>query len=94
MLKIAHKHPLAYWNLYPLLTEGLVLGVRNLNNETNSLCSAIGRKYDLCKCNDCEGIMHVFNWFNCGFVLLYYVYVLGILGIVLKGNKNGPKYIL
>ena len=27
MLKIAHKHPQAYWNLYPLLTEGLDLGL-------------------------------------------------------------------
>ena len=25
MLKIAHKHPQAYWNLYPLLKEGLDL---------------------------------------------------------------------
>ena len=27
VLKIAHKHPQAYWNLYPLLTEGLDLGL-------------------------------------------------------------------
>ena len=27
MLKIAHKHPQAYWNLYPLLTEDLHLGL-------------------------------------------------------------------
>ena len=27
MLKIAHKHPQAYCNLYPLLTEGLDLGL-------------------------------------------------------------------
>ena len=27
MLKIAHKHPQAYWNLYPFLTEGLDLGL-------------------------------------------------------------------
>ena len=27
MLKIAHKHPQAYWNLYPLLTEILDLGL-------------------------------------------------------------------
>ena len=26
MLKIVHKHPQAYWNLYPLLTDGLDLG--------------------------------------------------------------------
>ena len=27
VLKIAHKHPQAYWNPYPLLTEGLDLGL-------------------------------------------------------------------
>ena len=27
VLKKAHKHPQAYWNLYPLLTEGLALGL-------------------------------------------------------------------
>ena len=27
MLKIAHKHPQAYWNYYPLLREGLDLGL-------------------------------------------------------------------
>ena len=27
VLKIAHKHPQAYWNRYPLLREGLDLGV-------------------------------------------------------------------
>ena len=27
MLKIAYKHPQAYWNLYPLLTEGLDFGL-------------------------------------------------------------------
>ena len=27
MLKIAHKHPQAYCNLYPLLKEGLDLGL-------------------------------------------------------------------
>ena len=27
VLKMAHKHPQAYWNLYPLLTEGLDLGL-------------------------------------------------------------------
>ena len=27
MLKIAHKHPQVYWNHYPLLTEGLDLGL-------------------------------------------------------------------
>ena len=27
MLKIAHKLPQAYWNLYPLLTEGLDLNL-------------------------------------------------------------------
>ena len=26
MLNIAHKHPQVYWNLYPLLNEGLELG--------------------------------------------------------------------
>ena len=26
MLKIAHKHPQVYWNLYPLLNKGLDLG--------------------------------------------------------------------
>ena len=31
MLKIAHKHPQAYWNLYPLLTEGLDLGLWTLS---------------------------------------------------------------
>ena len=27
MLKIAHKYPQAYWNPYPLLREGLDLGL-------------------------------------------------------------------
>ena len=31
MLKIAHKHPQAYWNPYPLLTEGLDLGLWTLS---------------------------------------------------------------
>ena len=31
MLKIAYKHPQAYWNLYPLLIEGLELGLWTLS---------------------------------------------------------------
>ena len=31
MLKIAHKHPQDYWNPYPLLTEGLDLGLWTLS---------------------------------------------------------------
>ena len=31
MLKIAHKHPQAYWNLYSLLTEGFDLGLWTLS---------------------------------------------------------------
>ena len=27
VLKISHKHPQAYWNRYPLLREGLDLGI-------------------------------------------------------------------
>ena len=27
VIKIAHKHPQAYWNRYPLLTKGLDLGL-------------------------------------------------------------------
>ena len=39
--------------------------------------------------------MHVFSWFNCEFVLLYYVYVLGMLGIVLIGKQEWTKtYII
>ena len=32
--------------------------------------------------------MHVFYWFNCEFVLLYYVYILGMLGIVLSRREQ------
>ena len=31
MLKIAQKHPQAYWNLYPFLTDGLDLGLWTLS---------------------------------------------------------------
>ena len=31
MLKIAHRHPQAYWTLYPLLKEGLGLGLWTLS---------------------------------------------------------------
>ena len=31
MLKIVHKHPQVYWNPYPLLTEGLDLGLWTLS---------------------------------------------------------------
>ena len=31
VLKIAHKHPQAYWNIYPLLTESLDLGLWTLS---------------------------------------------------------------
>ena len=30
VLKISHKHPQGYWNLYPLLTGGLDLGLWTL----------------------------------------------------------------
>ena len=32
--------------------------------------------------------MHVFSWFNCELVLLYYVYVLEMLGIVLNRREQ------
>ena len=37
--------------------------------------------------------MHVFSWFNCEFVLLYYVCMLGMSEIVLIGKQNGQQDI-
>ena len=44
--------------------------------------------YDLYKSTDWEGALHMFGWFNCEFVLLYYAYVLGMSGMYLKVHRT------
>ena len=67
----------------PILDSTIVYVVQLVDNMmyTNTLIEKVS-----CIC--------LVGLFNCEFVLLYYVCVLGMLGIVLKGNKNGPKHIL